>query len=388
MSNKKEETLKEWIEYRFPIFSLLDNIKNYKLPKNLNIFWNFGSISIMALLIQIISGIFLAIHYIPHTSMAFDSIEHIMLEVNYGWLLRYAHANGVSLFFIAVYVHMARAMYYGSYKEPRELIWVMGMLIFFFMAIISFTGQLLSWGQMGFWGATVITNLIATIPLIGEWCANIIRGGDHISSLTLNRFFVFHFLLPLILVGMVIIHIIAVRHRGANNPAGIEITNEAEKTSFYPYYVIKDLIGICLFLIIFSYFIFFDPEFFMQTANNIAADPMLTPANITPEWYFLPFFAILKAVPSKPIGIMLLFLSMFIFTMLPWLDKAKIRSANNRPIFRIFYILFILNILLLGFIGQKEISGIYIIIARSAALYYFAYFLIIIPAISYHENSR
>ncbi len=340
----------------------------------------------MCLVTQIITGIVLAMHYVPNTSLAFDSIEHIMRDVNYGWLIRYMHSNGASMFFLAVFIHMFRGLYYGSYKEPREIIWILGVVIFLLMIITGFMGYVLPWGQMSFWGATVITNLVATIPIIGEPILTLLLGGYSVDNPTLNRFFSLHYLLPFVIFGVVILHIWALHVTGNNNPTGIEVKDSKDTISFHPYYTVKDLFAYVVFLLMFCYFIFYNPNILGHPDNYIEADPMLTPAHIVPEWYLLPFYAILRAVPDKLMGVLLMFGSIVVLFFLPWLDTMKVKSARYRPLYKIFFLFFVIFCLLLGYLGAKPPEGIYLFLSRVSTIYYFAFFLVIMPILSRIEK--
>ena len=377
----------KWLDKRLPLMRFADeNLLSFPTPKNLNYFYTFGFILTMCLVTQIITGIVLAMHYVPNTSLAFDSIEHIMRDVNYGWLIRYMHSNGASMFFLAVFIHMFRGLYYGSYKEPREIIWILGVVIFLLMIITGFMGYVLPWGQMSFWGATVITNLVATIPVIGEPVLTLLLGGYSVDNPTLNRFFSLHYLLPFVIFGVVILHIWALHVTGNNNPTGIEVKDSKDTISFHPYYTVKDLFSYVVFLLMFCYFIFYNPNILGHPDNYIEADPMLTPAHIVPEWYLLPFYAILRAVPDKLMGVLLMFGSIIVLFFLPWLDTMKVKSARYRPLYKIFFLLFFIFCLLLGYLGAKPPEGIYLLLSRVSTIYYFAFFLVIMPILSRIEK--
>ena len=377
----------KWLDKRLPLMRFADeNLLSFPTPKNLNYFYTFGFILTMCLVTQIITGIVLAMHYVPNTTLAFDSIEHIMRDVNYGWLIRYTHSNGASMFFLAVFIHMFRGLYYGSYKEPREIIWILGVVIFLLMIITGFMGYVLPWGQMSFWGATVITNLVATIPIIGEPVLTLLLGGYSVDNPTLNRFFSLHYLLPFVIFGVVILHIWALHVTGNNNPTGIEVKDSKDTISFHPYYTVKDLFAYIVFLLMFCYFIFYNPNILGHPDNYIEADPMLTPAHIVPEWYLLPFYAILRAVPDKLMGVLLMFGSIVVLFFLPWLDTMKVKSARYRPLYKIFFILFVISCLLLGYLGAKAPEGIYLFLSRVSTIYYFAFFLVIMPVLSRIEK--
>jgi ubiquinol-cytochrome c reductase cytochrome b subunit len=377
----------KWLDKRLPLIRFADeNLLSFPTPKNLNYFYTFGFILTMCLVTQIITGIVLAMHYVPNTSLAFDSIEHIMRDVNYGWLIRYTHSNGASMFFLAVFIHMFRGLYYGSYKEPREIIWILGVVIFLLMIITGFMGYVLPWGQMSFWGATVITNLVATIPVVGEPVLTLLLGGYSVDNPTLNRFFSLHYLLPFVIFGVVILHIWALHVTGNNNPTGIEVKDSKDTISFHPYYTVKDLFAYVVFLLMFCYFIFYNPNILGHPDNYIEADPMLTPAHIVPEWYLLPFYAILRAVPDKLMGVLLMFGSIIVLFFLPWLDTMKVKSARYRPLYKIFFLLFVIFCLLLGYLGAKPPEGIYLFLSRVSTIYYFAFFLVIMPILSRIEK--
>lgn len=371
--------IKGWIEYRLPIFSLIDNSvgSKYPCPRNLNYWWNFGSIAGICLVLQIVTGLFLAMHYSSHASLAFGSVEHIMRDVNYGWLLRYAHAVGASMFFTVVYIHIFRGLYYGSYKAPRELLWWMGIIILLLMMATAFMGYVLPWGQMSFWGATVITNLFSAVPVVGESIVHWLWGGFSVDNPTLNRFFALHFLLPFVIVGVVILHIWALHQHGSNNPLGIDVKTPQDTIPFHPYYTVKDCLGFGVFFIIFAWFLFFSPNSLGHPDNYIPANPMVTPAHIVPEWYFLPFYAILRAVPDKLLGVIAMFAAILVFFFLPWIDRSKVRSAVFRPMHKILFWVFLVDCVILGYIGSQPPEGIYIIIGRLATLYYFAHFALV-----------
>ena len=380
--------LGKWFNDRLPLLTLSAHLREYPTPKNLNYWWTFGGILTFCLIAQIVTGVVLGMHYVAHADMAFDSVEHIMRNVNYGWLLRYIHANGASMFFLAVYIHMFRALFYGSYKSPREVIWIIGMLIYILMMATAFMGYVLPWGQMSFWGATVITNLFSAIPLVGESVTTWLWGGYAVDNPTLTRFFSLHYLLPFIILGLVILHIWALHVPGNNNPIGIEIKKPSKDTvPFHPYITIKDLFALLLFLIIFSGFIFFSPNILGHPDNYIPANPMVTPPHIVPEWYLLPFYAILRSVPDKLGGVVLLFASLFILIALPWLDRSKVRSAIFRPIYKNFFWLLILDVLVLGYMGAMPAEGVYLLVARIATGYYFLHFLVILPFLSSVEKT-
>jgi quinol-cytochrome oxidoreductase complex cytochrome b subunit len=377
----------KWIESRLPVISFVhESLVVYPTPKNLNYWWNFGSLAGIALVIQIVTGIVLSMHYTPHVAMAFTSVEHIMRDVNYGWLLRYIHANGASMFFIVVYVHICRGLYFGSYKAPREILWWLGLVIFLLMMATAFMGYVLPWGQMSFWGATVITNLFSAFPVVGESIVTWLWGGFSVDNATLNRFYSLHFLLPFVIVGVVVLHIWALHTTKSNNPLGIDIKGPQDTLPFHPYYTVKDLFGLGVFLTVFSLFVFFAPNFLGHPDNYIPANPMVTPAHIVPEWYFLPFYAILRSVPDKLGGVVLMFGSILLLFAMPWLDFSRVRSARFRPIFKQAYWLFVINAVILGWIGAQPAEGMYLVIGRIATAYYFLHLLVLVPLISLFER--
>ncbi|MFO1130034.1 MAG: cytochrome b/b6 [Rickettsiales bacterium] len=374
----------DWIDYRLPIFSFINELKLYKTPKNLNYFWNLGSIALIGLIIQIITGIILACHYIPHVEHAHQSVERIMRDVQYGWLVRYIHSVGASMFFISVYLHMFKSILYGSYKYPRELLWQLGVIIFIIMMATAFMGYVLPWGQMSYWGATVITNIFSAIPIIGEDIVIWIWGGYSVANPTLNRFFSLHYLLPFIMVFIVFLHLVALKRHGANNPTGVELEKK-DQIPFHPYYTIKDIFGFGIYFTIFAFFVFFEPNYLGHPDNYVPANPLVTPAHIVPEWYFLPFYAILRSVPYKFGGAIAMFGSVLILLFLPFLDRSNIKSYINRPIYKYFIFIFTINFVLLGYLGSKEATEGYILISKFCTIYYFMHFLIITPVVSYYE---
>jgi ubiquinol-cytochrome c reductase cytochrome b/c1 subunit len=378
----------KWFNDRLPLLSLGAHLTDYPTPKNLNYWWTFGGILTFCLITQIITGIVLGMHYIAHADLAFESVEHIMRDVNYGWLIRYVHANGASMFFLAVYIHIFRSLYYGSYKSPREVIWIIGMIIYLLMMMTAFMGYVLPWGQMSFWGATVITSLFSAVPLVGESITNWLWGGYSVDNPTLTRFFSLHYLLPFLILGLVILHIWALHVPGNNNPIGIDVKKPSKDTvPFHPYIVIKDLFALLLFLIVFAFFVFYSPNILGHSDNYIEANPMVTPAHIVPEWYLLPFYAILRSVPDKLLGVVAMFASIFILMALPWLDTSKIRSAVFRPLYKQFYWLLVIDVLVLGYVGAMPAEGIYLLVARIATAYYFIHFLVILPFLGMKEKT-
>ena len=378
----------KWIDDRLPLISALEStLLKHPYPKNLSYMWNLGSIAGIALVVQIISGLFLAMHYVPNTAMAFDSVEHIMRDVRYGWLIRYIHAVGASMFFVTVYTHISRGLYYGSYKAPREILWWIGIIIFLLMMATAFMGYVLPWGQMSFWGATVITNLFSAIPVVGKAIVTWLWGGYSVDNPTLNRFFALHFLMPFLIVAVVMLHLMALNKSGSNNPSGVEIKSKKDIIPFHPYFTIKDMVGFVFFFLIFGYFLFFYPNSLGHPDNYIPANPLVTPAHIVPEWYFLPFYAILRAIPDKLGGVLMMFGAIAILFALPWLDKSKVKSGAYRPIFQKFYWLFILNFAFLGWLGKSPAEGWYVWASRLSTLYYYAYFLIILPNLPKFEKT-
>jgi ubiquinol-cytochrome c reductase cytochrome b subunit len=377
-----------WINDRLPIISTIENtLKKHPYPKNLSYWWNFGSIAGICLVVQILSGLFLAMHYVPNTKMAFDSVEHIMRDVNYGWLIRYIHAVGASMFFVALYAHMIRGLYYGSYKAPREVLWWVGIIIFLLTMATAFMGYVLPWGQMSFWGATVITNLFSAIPVVGESIVQWLWGGFSVDNPTLNRFFVLHFLMPFLIVGIVLIHLMALHTTGSNNPSGVPMKSKKDSIPFHPYFTIKDMVGFVAFFLVFGYFLFFYPNALGHPDNYIPANPLVTPPHIVPEWYFLPFYAILRAVPDKLGGVLMMFGAIILLFFLPYLDKSKVRSGAYRPLFKKFFYLFVINFVFLGWLGKSPAEGWYIWASRFATMYYYAYFLLILPILPRFEKT-
>ncbi len=389
-----------WLDARLPILRLgHDTAVSYPVPKNLNYWWTFGGILTFFLVAQIVTGVVLAMHYIPQTELAFASVEHIMRDVNFGWLLRYAHSNGASMFFIAVYVHMFRGLYYGSYKAPREVLWILGVLIYLLMMATAFFGYVLPWGQMSFWGATVITNLFGAIPLVGPAVAKWLWGGFAIGDPTLNRFFSLHYLFPFLIAGVVALHIWALHVTGQNNPAGIEVKNKDQDTvPFTPYATAKDAFGLSVFLLLFAYFVFFNPNALGDVENYVIANPLKTPAHIVPEWYLLPFYAILRAVPDKLGGVALMFGAIAVLFFLPWLDTSKVRSARFRPIYKQFFWILVVVGLALGWCGAQtpdtvitkvgDIDFTVTYFARILTFYYFFHFLILFPVLGLIERPK
>ena len=377
-----------WFDSRLPILSMMDKeYGSFPTPKNFNYFWNFGALATVNLAIMIITGVFLAMNYDPNADNAFASVQHIMRDVNYGWLLRYAHSNGASMFFIVVYIHMFRGLYYGSYKAPRELLWQLGVVILLLMMATAFMGYVLPWGQMSFWGAKVITNLFSAIPIVGNAVVTWLWGGFSVGAPTLNRFFSLHYLLPFVITGVVFLHVVALHITGSNNPLGIEVKGPADTLPFHPYYTSKDSVGICVYLIVFAILVFFAPNSLGHADNYIPANPLSTPADIVPEWYFLPFYAILRSVPNKLLGVIMMFGSIAVLFAIPWLDTSKVRSARFRPLYRPFVALALpASLFLLGDVGAHSPSGIWIPLGRIGTAYYFFHFLVLMPFLGWIEK--
>ena len=361
-----------------PILSILNNhLIEYPTPVNLSYFWGFGSLAGVSLMIQIITGICLSMHYTPHTTLAFISVEHIMRDVNYGWLFRYTHANGASMFFIVVYAHMARGLFYSSYAKPRQWVWYTGLILFILMMATAFTGYVLPWGQMSYWGATVITNLFSSIPLIGESITYWLWGGFSVDNATLNRFYTIHFLLPFVIAGLTILHISLLHVHGSTNPLGV--CTDIDCVSFYPYFFYKDLFGFFIYLFIFTILVFYYPDLLGHPDNYIPANPLVTPAHIVPEWYFLIFYAILRSVPDKLGGVALMGAAIVIMFFLPNLYNPKILGPRFKPLFTVMFWLFINDVFWLGYLGGQSAIGINITMSQICTLFYFSYFLIILP---------
>jgi ubiquinol-cytochrome c reductase cytochrome b/c1 subunit len=353
----------------------------YPVPASISYLWNFGSLSLVCLVIQIITGIFLAMHFAANTDIAFLSVEHIMRDINYGWLIRYFHANGASMFFLVVYVHIFRGLYYGSYLYPRQPVWSIGVVILLLMIGTAFMGYVLPWGQMSFWAATVITNLASAIPVIGLDVVYWLWGGFSVDNATLNRFFSFHYLLPFILVGLVAVHIFLLHEDGSNNPLGLDIV-KVDKAPFAPYFTIKDVFGIVVFLVLFCFLVFFEPNLLGHPDNYIPANPLVTPAHIVPEWYFLPFYAILRSIPNKLGGVILLLSAIFVLLLLPFIFKQSVRSSQFRPFCSLMFWFFLSDCFLLGWLGGQPVEVPYILAGQLCTLFYFVYFLVILPLIS------
>jgi len=394
----------KWLDERLPIIRLgYDSLVDFPTPKNLNYWYTFGGILAVCLGIQIVTGIILAMHYVAHVDMAFASVEHIMRDVNYGWLVRYMHSNGASMFFLAVYVHMFRGLYYGSYKAPREVLWLLGCVIYMLMIITAFMGYVLPWGQMSFHGAVVITNLIGAIPVIGPAITTWLWGGFAVDDPTLNRFFSLHYLMPFMIAGVVGLHIWALHVPGNNNPTGVNVKSKEDTVPFHPYYTVKDGFAISVFLLMYAAFVFFNPNALGDAVNYVPANPLVTPAHIVPEWYLLPFYAILRAVPDKLMGVIFMGGAIAMLFLLPWLDTSKVRSMRYRPTAKLYFFIFVIVTLILGYCGgqlpdNKIIPGLttfqvaasdlnsVVWLSRLATAYYFAYFLVILPVLGLTES--
>lgn len=375
-----------WIDQRFPLTSFVRReLTDYPTPRNLNYWWNFGFLAGFVLVLQMATGIVLAMHYQPHADLAFDSVQHIMREVNYGWLLRYLHSTGASAFFIVIYIHMARTLYYGSYRTPRELLWWTGQALLLLIMATAFMGYLLPWGQMSYWGAQVITSLFGATPFVGDEVVMWLRGDYTVSSTTLTRFFALHYLLPFLILGAVVIHIIALHYVRSSNPSGINLAAR-DNIPFHPYYTVKDLFGLGVFLIIFCAVVFFAPEVFIEAENNVPADPLQTPEHIQPEWYFLPFYAVLRSVPDKLGGVVAMAVSILVFAFMPLLDRSRIPGgARYRPVYRAMFFIFMVDVFVLGYVGTQSPAGWVSIMGQAATFIYFALFALL-PLVSGPEE--
>lgn len=369
-----------------PIVQLVnDHLVDYPTPSNLSLFWNYGFLAGMCLSVQLITGIALAMHYTPHVDLAFLSVEHIMRDVNNGWFLRYAHANGASMFFITVFIHIGRGLYYGSYMKPRAFVWTLGVLILLLMMATAFLGYVLVWGQMSFWAATVITNFFTAFPVVGDKIVTLLWGGFSVDNATLNRFFSLHYLLPFLITGIVIAHMAAVHLDGSNNPLGI--SSVSDKISFFPYFFIKDVLGLIVGLFFFSFFVFFSPNTLGHSDNYIPGNPLVTPEHIVPEWYFLPAYAILRSIPNKLLGVLALFAAILVLFVLPFVNTSEIRSSLYRPLHKKLFWLLVIDYILLGYLGQQVPESPFIELGQIASIYYFSYFLIIIPFLGRFEKN-
>ena len=391
-----------WLDKRLPILRLThDTMTTFPTPRNLNVWYTFGVILTFFLGLQIVSGVVLAMHYVANADLAFNSVEKIMRDVNYGWLIRYLHANGASMFFLAVYIHMFRGLYYGSYKAPREVLWILGMLIYLLMMATAFFGYVLPWGQMSFWGATVITSLFSAldqlIPHLGSAITTWLWGGFAVGDATLTRFFSLHYLLPFAIAAVVGLHIWALHVPGNNNPLGIDVKGPQDTLPFHPYYTMKDAFYLSLFVIVFAGFVFFAPNFFGNPDNYTQANPLVTPPDIVPEWYLLPFYAMLRSVPQKLIGVLVLVGALVIPFLAPWLDTSKVRSCRFRPLMKQCFGLFVLDCLLLGYVGSQGADAALnlgamqlplVWLARIGTVYYYGYFLALMPLIGLIEKPK
>ncbi len=378
-----------WVDARFPATKMWeDHLSKYYAPKNFNFWYYFGSLALMVLVLQIVTGIFLTMNYKPDAGLAFASVEYIMRDVNWGWLIRYMHSTGASFFFIVIYLHMFRGLMYGSFRKPRELVWIIGMLIYVALMAEAFMGYLLPWGQMSYWGAQVIISLFGAIPVVGQDLALWIRGDFVISDVTLNRFFAFHVIaVPMILLGLVVAHILALHEVGSNNPDGIEIKKNKDENGipkdgipFHPYYSVKDIVGVVVFLMLFSAVIFFAPEvggWFLESNNFIPANPMKTPEHIAPLWYFTPFYAILRSVPDKFFGVMAMGAAIVVMFLLPWLDRGKVKSIRYRGgIYKMALAIFVVSFIALGYLGTQPATPVMTNFARLFSILYFAFFIL------------
>lgn len=367
------------------LLSFIDShIISYPTPINLNYMWSFGSAAGICLVIQIITGIFLAMHYTPHVDLAFSSVEHIMRDVNNGWLIRYIHANGASMFFIVVYCHIFRGLYYGSFMHPRQNLWCSGVTIFLLMMATAFMGYVLPWGQMSFWGATVITNLFSAIPVVGKSIVEWLWGGFSVGNATLNRFFSLHYLMPFLIAGMTLIHLALLHNNGSNNPLGVN--GAIDTVSFYPYFYVKDLFAFLILVSVFSFFVYFYPNALGHPDNYIPANPMVTPAHIVPEWYFLPFYAILRSIPDKLGGVAAMGGAIVILLLVPFINTSEIRSPEFRPIYSVFFWILVADFCILGWIGQKPVEDPYVLVGALATIFYFLFFLVLMPLIGIVEK--
>jgi ubiquinol-cytochrome c reductase cytochrome b/c1 subunit len=386
---KPRNAVSRWLEDRLPIIGLsYSSAVSYPTPRNLNYWWTFGAILTFLLVAQIVTGIVLVMHYSPEATTAFNSVEHIMRDVNYGWLLRYLHSNGAAMFFLAGYIHMFRGMYYGSYKAPREVLWILGVLIYFLMMATGFMGYVLPWGQMSYWAATVITNLFSAIPVVGDPIVTWLWGGYSVGNPTLNRFFALHYLLPFAIGAVVVLHVWALHVVGQNNPTGVDPQTDRETVPFTPHATIKDTFFTVLFMLLYAWFVFYIPNYLGHADNYIPANPGVTPTHIVPEWYYLPFYAILRSIPNKLMGVIALFASIGILALLPWLDTSRVKSARYRPLYKQFFWLFVLTCILLGWLGSKPPEGGYVIMSRLLTAWYFIHFIVVLPLLGAFETPR
>ena len=393
---KPSHPFMQWMDEKLPLPRFVYNAigAGYPVPRNLNYWWNFGFLAMVCLVLQIVTGIILAMHYAPNALVAFDSTEHIMRDVNWGWMLRYAHANGASAFFVVIYIHIFRGFFYGSYKAPREMVWLLGVVIFLLMMATAFMGYVLPWGQMSFWGAKVITGLFSAIPIVGEPLQQWLLGGFAPDNAALNRFFSLHYPLPFVIVGVVVLHIWALHIPGSSNPTGVEVKSESDTVPFHPYFIAKDGWAVGAFLFIYCAVLFFAPNYLGHPDNYIPANPMSTPAHIVPEWYFWPFYAILRAftfdfffIPAKLMGVLAMFGAILVWFFLPWLDRSPVRSGHYRPTFRKFFWFGLIPAMaVLFYCGGAPAEEPYVMLSQIASFYYFAHFLIILPIVSSIEK--
>jgi ubiquinol-cytochrome c reductase cytochrome b/c1 subunit len=380
-----------WFESRLPLMGLVhSSFVAYPVPRNLNYMWTFGAILSFMLVAQIVTGVVLAMHYVPSATEAFSSVnDRIMRDVNYGWLIRYMHSNGASLFFLAGYIHMFRGLYYGSFKPPREVLWIIGVIIYFLMMATAFMGYVLPWGSMSFAGATVITNLTSAIPFVGNSIAHWLWGGFAVGGPTLNRFYSLHYLLPFIIAAFVVLHIWALHVAGQNNPDGVDVKDvERDTVAFTPYATIKDVFALSVFLILYAWLVFYIPNYLLDADNSNIANPLATPAHVVPEWYLLPFYAMLRAIPNKLMGVIVLFAAIAVLAVVPWLDRSPVKSAKYRPAYRFFFWVFVVICIGLGYLGSQEPTEGLALIARILTFGYFAFFLIIMPVLSFSEKTK
>lgn len=395
--------VERWLDSRLPIVRLMwDSFVDFPTPRNLNYWWTFGGILAIFLVIQIITGVVLAMHYTADVNLAFDSVQRIRRDVPFGWLIQSMHANGASFFFLAVYIHMFRGLYYGSYKAPREVLWILGVVIYLLMMATGFLGYVLPWGQMSYWGAMVITNLFGALPVVGEGIREWLWGGFSVGNATLTRFYALHFLLPFVIAGVVILHIWALHVPGNGNPTGISVKTKKDTLPFHPYYTVKDGFAIVVFLMIYAAFVFYYPDALGHADNYIEANPLVTPSHIVPEWYYLPFYAILRAITFDigPIsaqlgGVLAMFGAIAILFVLPWLDTSPVRSMRYRPVARWFFLIFMIVCLCLGWCGANNPDDLvlgtplkFVTFAQILTLYYFAYFLVILPVLGFTERPK
>jgi len=393
--------VEKWLDDRLPIIRFSkEHLMDFPTPKNLNYWWTFGAILAFMLVVQIVTGIILAMHYTPNVALAFDSVQHIRRDVNGGSVLQPLHAVGASMFFFAVYIHMFRGLYFGSYKSPREVLWILGVLIFVLMVTTAFMGYVLPWGQMSFWAATVITNIVGAVPVVGDPVLQLLRGGFAVENATLNRFFSLHYLLPFVIAAVVALHIWALHVPGNNNPVGVEVKSSRDTISFHPYYTMKDLFAIVVFCIPFAYFAFYAPDLLGHPDNFIPANSQVTPAHIVPEWYFLPFYAILRAIDfnflfidSKLGGVIAFGGAIVVLFFVPWLDTSKVRSGSFRPVFKWFYWIFVANFVMLAYLGASPADAFVLGVSvadfsKLCTAYYFLYFLVALPLLGRFETPR